>query len=95
MKQSPDIDCIFLNAGIGGSENFAKPETLDLERFNYAIKINFTAHVALVHAFTPFLIAKDSPTSFILYVLYSLSRGICDADNVARVPVLVFSLRQL
>jgi short-subunit dehydrogenase involved in D-alanine esterification of teichoic acids len=66
MKQSPDIDCVFLNAGLAGTSNFSKPETVDLERFNYEMKINFTAQVVLVHAFTPFLLAKDSPSSFIL-----------------------------
>jgi len=66
MKASPDVDCIFLNAGTQHRCDFSQPEKLDLAKFNDEININFTAFVALTHAFLPYLIAKKSPTSLIL-----------------------------
>ena len=66
MAKSPDIDCIFLNAGIQSSVDFSKPETVDLAKFNAEVNTNFTSYVALVHAFIPFLKAKGTPTGIIL-----------------------------
>ncbi len=66
MKASPDIDCVFLNAGVQGAYNFSNPETIDMTKFNSEINTNFTAIVALAHAFLPFLQSKKEQTSFIL-----------------------------
>jgi len=66
MKASPDIDCVFLNAGIQSGGNFAKPETVNLAEYDESIKINYTSIVHLTHAFVPYFIAKTTPTSFIL-----------------------------
>jgi len=62
---SPDLDCVFLNAGVQRHHNFTKPETVELEGFYREMDVNFSSFVALTHAFIPFFISKESPTSFI------------------------------
>jgi short-subunit dehydrogenase involved in D-alanine esterification of teichoic acids len=66
MTQFPDIDSIFLNAGIQWRYNIGDPKQFDLDKFNDEIKINFTSFVVLVHAFLPYLLQKEHPTSIIL-----------------------------
>lgn len=68
MQASPDIDSIFLNAGTQSHYDFSQPSTVDLPAFNQELKINFTSQVALTHAFLPFLLAQETPTSFLLCV---------------------------
>jgi short-subunit dehydrogenase involved in D-alanine esterification of teichoic acids len=65
-KQYPDIDCVFINAGLQRPSDFASPETVNLAEFHQQMHINYTAAVSLVHAFLPFLLAKTGPTSVIL-----------------------------
>lgn len=65
MSASPDIDCLFLNAGTQNPADFSKPETVDLAKFNAEMTINFTSYVALVHAFIPYL-KRDTATGIIL-----------------------------
>ncbi|KAF4636764.1 hypothetical protein G7Y89_g1319 [Cudoniella acicularis] len=65
IKKSPDIDCIFLNAGIQNPYDWSKPAELDLKGFLNEIKVNFTSFVALTHAFLPLLLDKKSQTSII------------------------------
>ncbi|KAJ8058458.1 hypothetical protein OCU04_012646 [Sclerotinia nivalis] len=64
IKGSPDIDCIFLNAGFLENEDFSKPESVDMKAFNQVMKVNFTSFVVLTHAFLPYLLGKEK-TSFI------------------------------
>lgn len=66
MSKSPDIDCIFLNAGIQNRHDLSQPESVDLSKFNSEIDVNFTSFVALIIAFLPFLKAKKTQTSFIM-----------------------------
>jgi len=63
---SPDIDCIFLNAGVQRRYDFSQPEKVDLAEFNSEVDVNFSSFVALTHAFLPFLASKKSQTSLIL-----------------------------
>jgi short-subunit dehydrogenase involved in D-alanine esterification of teichoic acids len=65
MKTSPDIDCVFLNAGVQRSWDFSRPETVDLKEYNKEVDVNYISFVALTHAFLPFLISKSLPTSLI------------------------------
>ncbi|KAH8821400.1 oxidoreductase [Xylogone sp. PMI_703] len=74
MTASPDIDCLFLNAGTQHRHDFSKPETVDLSKFNEEIVINFTSFVAIVHAFLPYLLPK--PQSSIIFT----------GSNIAIVP---------
>lgn len=68
MKQSPDIDSIFLNAGVQRSYDLADLDKFNLSDFHDEMKVNFSSFVALVHAFLPYLLKNPSPTSFILCV---------------------------
>jgi short-subunit dehydrogenase involved in D-alanine esterification of teichoic acids len=62
----PDVDCLFLNAGVQGTYDFSKPVEVDLKKFFSQFNTNFTSIVALTHAFLPFLQSKKTPTSLIL-----------------------------
>jgi short-subunit dehydrogenase involved in D-alanine esterification of teichoic acids len=66
MSKYPDIDCVFLNAGIQHRHDLSQPETFDLAKFNSEIHVNFTSFVALAMAFLPFLKAQETQTSFIM-----------------------------
>lgn len=68
IKKSPDIDCLFLNAGTQGTYDLANPQTIDFAKFNNEMTINYTSLVALTFAFLPFLKSKskETPTSVIL-----------------------------
>ena len=66
VNTSPDIDCIFLNAGVQYRYDFSNPEKVDLAKFNSEINVNFFSMAALTHAFLPFLMKKNSETSIIL-----------------------------
>jgi short-subunit dehydrogenase involved in D-alanine esterification of teichoic acids len=66
MGKSPDIDCVFLNAGIQGVYDFAHQEKVDLAKFFVEINTNFTSSVALAYAFLPFLRKENTPTGLIL-----------------------------
>ncbi|KAH8800435.1 hypothetical protein F5884DRAFT_551064 [Xylogone sp. PMI_703] len=59
----PEIDCVFLNAGKGNAFRFAEPTTIDLNDFHKDIELNFLSHVNLTHAFLPFLMSKEVPTT--------------------------------
>lgn len=65
MHKYPDIDCIFLNAGVQRPHDLTKPDGFDLNLFNLEIHVNLTSFVALTHAFLPYLLKKDSPSSIV------------------------------
>ncbi|PYI12716.1 short-chain dehydrogenase/oxidoreductase [Aspergillus sclerotiicarbonarius CBS 121057] len=65
MRQYPDIDSVFLNAGTQQPIDMADPEKFDLAGFHDEVKVNFTSFVSLTHAFLPYLAKKADPTSFI------------------------------
>ncbi|KAL8821284.1 MAG: hypothetical protein Q9223_000657 [Gallowayella weberi] len=64
-KTYPDIDCVFLNAGIQGLYDLTKPDQIDLAAFHHEMNVNFTSFVNISLAFLPFLQSKQSPTSII------------------------------
>ncbi|KAF7911645.1 uncharacterized protein EAE98_011909 [Botrytis deweyae] len=72
IESSPDIDCVFLNAGYQRKHDFSKPESVDIKGFNYEMHVNFTSFVVLTHAFLPYLLEKKQETSFI-YTTTNLS----------------------
>jgi short-subunit dehydrogenase involved in D-alanine esterification of teichoic acids len=67
----PDLDCVFLNAGIQRRYDFSRPESVDLAKFNYEMSVNFTSSVALTHAFLPFLLSQ--PESGLIYTSSNLA----------------------
>lgn len=65
IKEHPDLDCIFLNAGIQRSFNFAKPETIDFNVMNEEFTTNYLSMLQLTTTFLPFLQGKTEQTSII------------------------------
>ena len=65
MQGSPDIDCIFLNAGVQRPHDLTKSDGFDLDLFKLEIHVNLTSFVALTHAFLPYLLKKGSPSSIV------------------------------
>ncbi|KAL4931699.1 oxidoreductase, short-chain dehydrogenase/reductase family [Aspergillus undulatus] len=63
MTKSPDIDCIFFNAGVQKPYDVA--EQFDLASFHNEVKVNFTSFVDLTHALLPYLKKNPDPTAFI------------------------------
>jgi len=61
----PDLDCVFLNAGVQGVYDFSKPEQVDLVAFHQEVNVNFTSFVNISTAFLPFLQSKKSPASIV------------------------------
>lgn len=51
MHVSPDIDCLFLNAGVQRRYDFSQPEKVDLAEFHSEMSVNFSSFVDLSHAF--------------------------------------------
>ncbi|KAF7161693.1 hypothetical protein CNMCM5623_007180 [Aspergillus felis] len=60
--QSPDIDCVFFNAGFQLPSDFSSPETIDLAAYHQIMHVNYTAAVTLATAFLPFLSGKTTAT---------------------------------
>jgi short-subunit dehydrogenase involved in D-alanine esterification of teichoic acids len=65
MLKHPDIDCVFLNAGVQNRYIFADSSSFDLLKFNNEMTVNFTSVVALTHAFLPHLLKKEGKRGFI------------------------------
>lgn len=68
IAKSPDIDCLFLNAGIQNPHDLASAQPFDLASFHEEVKVNFSSFVSLVHAFLPYFKKNPNPSSVILYV---------------------------
>lgn len=64
-SKHPDLDSVFLNAGIQRSFDFSKPDTIDLELMELEFKTNYLSYMHLTTAFVPFLQKQDKETSFI------------------------------
>lgn len=62
----PDLDCVFLNAGVASPINLAQPESFDLAAFHSQVALNFSSFVDLTVKFLPFLMSKKTETSVIL-----------------------------
>ena len=65
-SKNPDIDCVFLNAGIQGMYDFSQPDQVNLAAFHEEMSVNFTSFVNLTTIFLPFLQSKPYPTSIVL-----------------------------
>ncbi|KAL8760224.1 MAG: hypothetical protein Q9199_000247 [Rusavskia elegans] len=61
----PDLDCVFLNAGVQAMYDLTKPGQVDLAGFHNEINVNFTSFVNISLAFLPFLQSKQSRTSIV------------------------------
>ncbi|OJJ04189.1 hypothetical protein ASPVEDRAFT_135508 [Aspergillus versicolor CBS 583.65] len=65
IAKSPDIDCLFLNAGIQNPYELDSAQQFDLASFHEEVKVNFSSFVSLVHAFLPYFKKNPNPTSFV------------------------------
>ncbi|OAL20072.1 hypothetical protein AYO22_09222 [Fonsecaea multimorphosa] len=61
----PDLDCVFLNAGVQSPINFAHPEKVNLAAFHSEVAVTFSSFVDLTVKFLPFLMNKKTKTSLI------------------------------
>lgn len=61
----PDLDCVFLNAGVQSKIDLAQPAKVDLSAFHSEVTINFSCFVDLTMKFLPFLMNKTTETSLI------------------------------
>ncbi|GKZ16960.1 hypothetical protein AbraIFM66951_005687 [Aspergillus brasiliensis] len=74
----PDLDCVFVNAGIQRRSVFSEPETIEMAVIAEEMNVNYISYVALTKEFLPFFQSKkDTPTSFIY-----------TSSNLALVPIL-------
>ncbi|KIX04647.1 uncharacterized protein Z518_05517 [Rhinocladiella mackenziei CBS 650.93] len=64
-KTYPELDCVFLNAGIQSPINLAQPDKVNLEAFHSEVSVNFSAFVDLTIKFLPFLMDKKFNTGLI------------------------------
>ena len=53
LKEYPDIDCFFLNAGIQSIFDLGDPAGFDLDKYLTQFSLNYNSIVALAHAFLP------------------------------------------
>ncbi|TQN69433.1 putative oxidoreductase [Colletotrichum shisoi] len=51
LKAHPEIDCVFLDAGVQRGVNFTKAETVDLDIIHDELLVNYLSHVHLTKAF--------------------------------------------
>lgn len=86
MRKFPDIDCLFLNAGVRAQYDFSRPSECDLGKFMSEMNLNFSSMVALTHAFLPFLMGTDEQRSIILYV-HDLAEASISANSQAVLAV--------
>lgn len=87
----PDLDCVFLNAGIQSVVKLAEPETVDLSAFHTEMSVNFSSFVDITIKFLPFLKSKRSETGLIYYVYVhqtqmQSSNIVSTGSNLAIVP---------
>lgn len=67
-KSHPDLDSVFLNAGVQYVMDFSKPHTVDIGRIQHEMTVNYLSFVALTHAFMPFFqrkVAAGEDSAFI------------------------------
>jgi short-subunit dehydrogenase involved in D-alanine esterification of teichoic acids len=64
-SKHPDLDSVFLNAGIQRGFDFSKPDTVDLCVLELEFKTNYLSYMHLTTAFIPFLQKQEKETSFI------------------------------
>ncbi|KAH9211848.1 oxidoreductase [Leptodontidium sp. 2 PMI_412] len=98
IKTHPDIDSLFLNAGIQGHYDVSSPETIDLAKFNNEMTVNYTSLVALTFAFLPHLKskaeAKTGPVSIIFTGthLSIIPAAVLPAYSASKAALNVFTL---
>ncbi|KAI8165099.1 putative oxidoreductase DltE [Colletotrichum sp. SAR 10_70] len=70
IKEHPDLDCVFLNAGVQRGIDFTAPESVDLDIVYDELLANYLSHVHLTKAFLPHLQKQNKQTA----LLYTTSQ---------------------
>ncbi|KAH6634034.1 hypothetical protein B0J18DRAFT_461233 [Chaetomium sp. MPI-SDFR-AT-0129] len=65
VSNYPDLDCVFLNAGMQRQIRLSRPAEVDLDAFHHEINTNFSRMVDLSVKFLPHLLAHSSPTALV------------------------------
>ncbi|OLN82008.1 putative oxidoreductase DltE 4, partial [Colletotrichum chlorophyti] len=63
IKAHPDLDCVFLNAGIQRGSDFTRSETVSVNSIYDELLANYLSHVHLAKAFLPHLSAQGKQTA--------------------------------
>ncbi|KAB8336898.1 hypothetical protein FH972_021205 [Carpinus fangiana] len=72
-KNHPDLDCIFLNAGVQHVMHIGKPETISIAKIQQEINVNYIGMIAVTNAFLPFFQKKPTGSeSAFIYTTTSL-----------------------
>jgi short-subunit dehydrogenase involved in D-alanine esterification of teichoic acids len=66
MQRSPDIDCVYLNAGVQRPFDLSQPEKVDITTFIDEMNVNYLSNVILAQAFMPLLAKKQSKSCLML-----------------------------
>ncbi|KAF7857846.1 uncharacterized protein EAF02_011213 [Botrytis sinoallii] len=66
LDDSPDIDCVFLDAGYQRKHDFSKPESVDIKGFNYEMHHNHKPEHGASRNFNRLFCFQAALSSFIL-----------------------------
>lgn len=72
-SKHPDLDCVFLNAGIQRHLNWKEPENVDLDLLETEFKTNYLSYMHLTKAFLPFLQKQAPKEVSLVYVTSGLA----------------------
>ncbi|MCJ1445068.1 MAG: hypothetical protein MMC23_005573 [Stictis urceolatum] len=93
-KQHPDLDCVFMNAGMQRGMNFKEPETVDMSVMQEELNTNYTSVVAMTLAFLPFLQAQKEKTTSSALAVIPLVRCAGYSATKAALHAFILCLRQ-
>jgi short-subunit dehydrogenase involved in D-alanine esterification of teichoic acids len=65
VSKYPDLDCVFLNAGVQSQMRLSRPAEVDLDAFHQEMNTNFSRLVDLSTKFLPHLLQKPFPTALL------------------------------
>ncbi|KAF2163732.1 hypothetical protein M409DRAFT_57226 [Zasmidium cellare ATCC 36951] len=69
----PDLDCVFLNAGIQRHLKWQEPEKVDLDLMEKEFTTNYTSYMYFTKAFLPFLQRQAPRPTSLIYVSSGLA----------------------
>ncbi|KAL1590268.1 hypothetical protein WHR41_01389 [Cladosporium halotolerans] len=73
FSRHPELDCVWMNSGLQRAVNWAKPETVDLDKMDLEMNTNYTANMHLTKAFLPHLQKKAPQETSIIYTTSGLA----------------------
>lgn len=73
FKKHPDIDCVWMNSGLQRAVNWAKPESVELDKIELEVLTNYTANMHLTKAFLPYLQKQAPKETSLIYTTSGLA----------------------